>query len=73
MATPGHQYRPSPALTRKQWVEEHIVVIFIVFFAILIIPIAVGRVKRIKYEIDTSEAFRFDNAQKINKKKKQEG
>lgn len=58
---------------RKQWVEEHIVVIFIVFFAILIIPIAVGRVKRIKYEIDTSEAFRFDNAQKINKKKKQEG
>ena len=58
---------------RKQWVEEHIVVIFIVFFAILIIPIAVGRVKRIKYEIDTSEAFRFDNAQKLNKKKKQEG
>ena len=58
---------------RKQWVEEHIVVIFIVFFAVLIVPIAIGRVKRIKYEIDTSEAFRFDNAQKLNKKKKQEG
>ena len=53
---------------RKQWVEEHIVIIFVIFFAVLIIPVAIGRIKRLKFEIDTSEAFRYGNATKEKKK-----
>lgn len=44
---------------RKEWVEEHIVVIFIVVFAVLIIPLAIGKIKNIKHEIDTADIFRL--------------
>lgn len=44
---------------RKEWVEEHIVVIFIVVFAVLIVPLAIGKVKKIKHEIDTADIFRL--------------
>lgn len=44
---------------RKEWVEEHIVIIFIVVFAVLIIPLAIGKVKKIKHEIDTADIFRM--------------
>ncbi len=44
---------------RKEWVEEHILVIFIVVFAILIIPMIIGRIGKIKYEIDTADIFKF--------------
>lgn len=44
---------------RKEWVEEHIVIIFIVVFAVLIVPLAIGRIKNIKYEIDTADIFRM--------------
>ena len=44
---------------RKEWVEEHIVVIFIVVFAVLIVPLAIGKVKKIKHEIDTADIFRM--------------
>ena len=43
---------------RKEWVEEHIVVIFIVVFAILCIPLIVGHIKKIKHEIDTADIFK---------------
>lgn len=46
---------------RKQWVEEHILIIVIAFFAVLIIPIAVGKVKKIKWEIDTADIFKYKN------------
>lgn len=44
---------------RKEWVEEHIIVIFIVVFAVLIVPLAIGKVKKIKHEIDTADIFRM--------------
>lgn len=44
---------------RKEWVEEHIVVIFIVVFAVLIVPLAIGKVKKVKHEIDTADIFRM--------------
>lgn len=44
---------------RKEWVEEHIVIIFIVVFAVLIVPLAIGRIKNIKHEIDTADIFRM--------------
>lgn len=43
---------------RKEWVEEHILIIFIIVFGILIIPLAIGKVKSIKHEIDTADIFR---------------
>lgn len=43
---------------RKEWVEEHIVIIFIVVFAVLIVPLAIGRVRNIKHEIDTADIFK---------------
>lgn len=44
---------------RKEWVEEHIVIIFIVVFAVLIVPLAIGKFKNIKQEIDTADIFRL--------------
>ncbi len=43
---------------RKQWVEEHIVIIVIVVLALFLIPMIIGRVKKIKWEIDTADIFR---------------
>lgn len=43
---------------RKEWVEEHIVIIFIVVFGILIIPLVIGKIKNIKHEIDIADIFR---------------
>ena len=44
---------------RKIWVEEHILIIFIVVFALLLIPLVVGKVKSIRHEIDNADIFRF--------------
>ena len=44
---------------RKEWVEEHIVIIFIVAFGVLIVPLAVGRIKQIRHEIDTADIFKL--------------
>ncbi len=43
---------------RKEWVEEHIVVIIIIVFAVLCIPLVIGRIKKIKHEIDTADIFK---------------
>lgn len=43
---------------RKAWVEEHIGWIFLVVFLIFILPMIVGRIKKIKYEIDTAQIFK---------------
>lgn len=44
---------------RKEWVEEHILIIFIIVFAVLLIPMAIGKISKIKHEIDTADIFRF--------------
>ena len=44
---------------RKEWVEKHILAIFIVAFAVLIVPMIIGKIGKIKYEIDTADIFKF--------------
>lgn len=43
---------------RKQWVEENIVMVILVVFIILCVPLIIGKLKKIKHEIDTAEIFR---------------
>ncbi len=43
---------------RKEWVEEHIVVIVIVILAAFLIPLSIGRVRKIKHEIDIADIFK---------------
>lgn len=42
---------------RKIWVEEHIVPIFIVVFVVLCGPLLIGKIKKIKRDIDTADIF----------------
>ena len=43
---------------RKDWVEEHIGWIFLAVFLLFILPMIVGRVKKVKFQIDTAEIFK---------------
>lgn len=43
---------------RKEWVEEHITIIVVVLLALFLIPMSIGKVKAIKYEIDSADIFR---------------
>ena len=43
---------------RKEWVEDHIVIIVIVLLALFLIPLSIGRIKEIKHEIDIADIFR---------------
>ena len=42
---------------RKEWVEEHIVIIIIVLLAVVLIPLGIGKFKALKHEIDTADIF----------------
>lgn len=42
---------------RKQWVEDHIGIIFAVVALLMIVPLAIGRIKRIRWEIDKADIF----------------
>lgn len=44
---------------RKEWVEEHILAIFIIVFLVLVVPLIIGRIGKIKYQIDTADIFKF--------------
>lgn len=44
---------------RKQWVEEHIALIIIVLMVLIVIPLAIGKVKKIRHEIDIADIFRL--------------
>lgn len=44
---------------RKGWVEEHILLLIGAFFLVLCVPLAIGKVKAIKWEIDTADIFRY--------------
>lgn len=43
---------------RKAWVEEHIGLIFLLVFLLLILPMVVDKIKKIKWEIDTADIFK---------------
>ena len=43
---------------RKEWVEDHIVIIFTLVVLVLCVPLAVGKIKAIKEEIDRADIFR---------------
>lgn len=43
---------------RKEWVEENIVIIIIILALLLIIPLVIGRINDIKYEIDRADIFK---------------
>jgi len=44
---------------RKEWVEEHILAIFIIVFGLFLIPMGIGKIMKIKHEIDSADIFRF--------------
>lgn len=43
---------------RKEWVEEHIVIIVVVLLVLFLVPLSIGRIKAIKHEIDIADIFR---------------
>lgn len=51
-------YSKAFAQFRKGWVKKNIAWIVILLAAIFIIPMVIGRVKKIRYEIDTADIFR---------------
>ncbi len=42
---------------RKEWVEDHIGIIFTVIVLLLVVPLVIGRIKRVKWEIAKAEIF----------------
>ena len=53
-----HNYSNAFKQYRKEWVEEHIGWIILVIFLVLCVPLMIGRLKRIKFEIDYADIFR---------------
>jgi len=43
---------------RKEWVEENIIWIVVALGVLIIVPLAIGRIRKIKHEIDTADIFR---------------
>lgn len=43
---------------RQEWIEDNIVLIIVVVVLVLCVPLAIGRIKRIKWQIDTADIFR---------------
>ena len=44
---------------RKIWVEENIGTVTVVLILLILIPFGIGKVKRIKREIDMADIFRI--------------
>jgi len=44
---------------RKEWVENHILLLIGVFFLVLCVPLIIGKVKAIKHEIDIADIFKY--------------
>lgn len=42
---------------RKEWVEEHIVIIVVVILALFLVPMGIGKYKSLKYEIENADIF----------------
>ena len=43
---------------RKEWVEDHIGIILAVILVLFLVPMGIGKVKRVKHEIDVADIFR---------------
>lgn len=43
---------------RKEWVEKNIGWIVLVFFVVVILPLLIGKIKKIKFQIDTADIFK---------------
>lgn len=43
---------------RKQWIEDHILIIIIVLGVLIVIPLGKGKLKKLKFEIDFADIFR---------------
>ena len=43
---------------RKEWVEENIIWIIIALGVLIVVPLVIGRIKKIKHEIDTADIFK---------------
>ena len=43
---------------RKIWVEDHIVIIVLVILALFLVPMTIGKTKKIKHDIDTADIFK---------------
>jgi len=43
---------------RKEWVEENIVAIVAVLVVVIVVPLAIGKIRKIKWEIDTADIFK---------------
>jgi len=43
---------------RKEWVEENIAWIVIILAVVIVVPLVVGKIKKLKWEIDTADIFR---------------
>lgn len=54
-------YGKAFKLYRKEWIEDHIVQIFIGAFLILVLPLIIGKVKKIKGEVEKYEHDRTHN------------
>ncbi|MCR5432275.1 MAG: hypothetical protein K6E95_06940 [Lachnospiraceae bacterium] len=54
-------YGDAFQLYRKQWVEDHIVLIFIVIILVLVVPLLIGRIKKVRWEVKA-----FENDSKKN-------
>lgn len=63
-----HNYSKAFKQYRKQWVEEHILVIILVFFGVICIPLLIDKIKRIKFEIDRADIFRYRKFDQQDKK-----
>ena len=44
---------------RQQWVEDHILLIIVGVLLILCVPLMIGRIRKIKWQIDTADIFRI--------------
>lgn len=43
---------------RKEWVEDNIVIILVGLFFVLCVPLIIGKIRAVKWEIDSAEIFR---------------
>lgn len=43
---------------RKEWVEKNIGWIFLVFLIVVVLPLLIGKIKKMKFQIDTADIFK---------------
>ncbi len=42
---------------RKEWVEDHIAIIVFIILVLFLVPMGIGRIRKIKHDIDTADIF----------------